>query len=108
MNGKQYRARRTRVLRCFVDWGVLQDTSEIGVYQPRLTQLIDNRKLAAWLVEAALVASDFDSQALSVISQTPALFPFIINSINPRDFETNQRLEFFHQGLDERMVMLMH
>ncbi|RUS92610.1 hypothetical protein DSM106972_098650 [Dulcicalothrix desertica PCC 7102] len=95
-----------RVLRCFVDWGVLQDTSEIGVYQPGLTQLIDNRKLAAWLVEAALVASDFDSQALSVISQTPALFPFVINSINPRDFEANQRLEFFHQGLDERMVML--
>lgn len=95
-----------RVLRCFVDWGVLQDTKEIGIYQPASILIIDNRKLAAWLIEAAFVASDSSSQALSVISQAPALFPFIVNSISPRDFDSNQRVEFFHQGMDERMVML--
>lgn len=62
--------------------------------------------MAAWLIEAALLANDSSSQALSVISQAPALFPFIVNSISPRDFDTNGRIEFFHQGMDERMVML--
>lgn len=95
-----------RVLRCFVDWGVLQDTLEIGVYQPASVHLVDNRKIAMWLIEAALIASNSNSQALGVISQAPALFPFMVSPINPRDLEANQRLEFFHQGLDEKMVML--
>jgi len=60
---KLYREPR-RVLRCFVDWGVLQDTSEKGVYQSAPIQLIEDKKLAAWLIEAALVASDSDSGAL--------------------------------------------
>ncbi|MEA5598980.1 hypothetical protein [Rivularia sp. UHCC 0363] len=95
-----------RILRCFVDWGVLQDTSEIGIYQSANTQSVDNRKLAAWLIEAALIASDSESQALGVISQTPILFPFTVSLINPRDLEMNRRLEFFCQGIDQKMVML--
>lgn len=97
-----------RLLRCFVDWGVLQDTNEKGIYQPASVQLVDNRRLVAWLIEAVLIASNSNSQALGVISQTPALFPFIVSSINLRDLEKNQRLEFFCQGLDENMVMLRH
>jgi hypothetical protein len=52
------------------------------------------------------IASNSHSQALGIISQTPALFPFIITSINLRDLEKNQRLEFFYQGFNENMVML--
>lgn len=95
-----------RLLRCFVDWGVLQDTNEKGIYQPASVQLVDNKRLVAWLIEAVLIASNSNSQALGVISQTPALFPFIVSPINLRDVEKNQRLEFFCQGLDESMVML--
>ncbi|MBE8971003.1 hypothetical protein IQ277_33830 [Nostocales cyanobacterium LEGE 12452] len=97
-----------RLMRCFVDWGVLQDTNEKGIYQPASVQLVDNRRLVAWLIEAVLIASNSNSQALGVISQTPALFPFMVSSINLRDLEKNQRLEFFCQGLDENMVMLRH
>ncbi len=95
-----------RLIRSFVDWGVLQDTGEKGIYQPALAQSVDNRRLVAWLIEAVLIASDRNSQALGVISQAPALFPFTISPINLRDLEKNQRLEFFRQGLDENMVML--
>lgn len=95
-----------RVLRCFIDWGVLQDTDKIGIYKPGQVQTIDNKKIAAWLIEAALIAGDFYAQPLDSISQNPTLFPFIVNYINPRDFEINQRLEFFNQGFDERMVTL--
>jgi len=61
-----------RVLRCFVDWGVLQDTSEKGVsIRPNS---IEDKKLAAWLIEAALVASDLIWGAQSD-RPNPALFP---------------------------------
>lgn len=93
-----------RVLRCFVDWGVLQDTREKGVYQTAALRLVEDKKLAAWLIEAALVASNSDSGSLKAFAQTPALFPFAIGQINLADLEANERLEVFRQGLDENMV----
>ncbi|KYC41447.1 hypothetical protein WA1_22415 [Scytonema hofmannii PCC 7110] len=95
-----------RVLRCCVDWGVLEDTTEKGIYQPAKVQFIDNKALAAWLIEAALIASHSEIQALGRISQTPALFPFTVSPLNMRDLEGHKRLELFRQGLDENMVML--
>ncbi len=97
-----------RVLRCFVDWGVLEDTNEKGIYQAAPMQFVDNRKLAVWLIETALIASGFSSKSMNAIIQTPALFPFTINLINFRDLESNQRLELFYQGFDENMVMLRY
>lgn len=93
-----------RVLRCFVDWGVLQDTREKGVYQAASVRLVEDKKLVAWLIEAALVASNSDSGSLKAFAQTPALFPFAIGQIDLTDLEGNERLELFRQGLDENMV----
>lgn len=95
-----------RVLRCFVDWGVLQDTSEKGVYQAASVRLVDDKKLAAWLIEAALVGSNLDSGALRVITQSPALFPFAFGSVKSAELVGNDRLELFRQGFDEDMVVL--
>lgn len=95
-----------RILRCFVDWGVLQETTEKGVYQAVPVRLVQDKKLAAWLIEAALVASDADSRALKAIARSPALFPFVVGPLNINDLEGNGRLEFFRQGLNEDMVML--
>ena len=92
------------VLRCFVDWGVLQDTSEKGVYQAAPVRLVEDKKLAAWLIEAAIVASNSDCAVLAAIAQSPALFPFAYVNIN--NLAGNDRLELFRQGLDEDMVML--
>jgi hypothetical protein len=97
-----------RVLRCFVDWGVLQDTNEKGIYEAASVQFVENRQLAVWLIEAALIASDSSSKSMSAIAQTPALFPFTINLLSFRDLENNKRLEWFNQGFDENMVMLRH
>lgn len=79
-----------RVLRCFVDWGVLQDTKEKGVYQAAPIQLIEDRKLALWLTEAVLLASDSNSGSLKAITQTPRLFPFVIEPLNIHDFKENE------------------
>lgn len=95
-----------RVLRCFVDWGVLQDTSEKGVLKDAPVLFIEDKKLAAWLIEAAIVASGSDSGVLRVIAQSPALFPFANISVNITQLAANDRLELFRQGLDEDMVIL--
>lgn len=95
-----------RVLRCFVDWGVLQDTGEKGVYQAAPVRLVEDKKLAAWLFEAAMVASGSDAGALKAIAQSPVLFPFANVSLNITDLAANDRLELFRQGLDEDMVIL--
>ena len=62
--------------------------------------------MAAWLIEAAIVASGSDSRVLQAIAQSPALFPFANISINITQLAANDRLELFRQGLDEDMVML--
>lgn len=97
-------ARRT--LRCFIDWGVLEDTAERGVYRAATHRTIDELQLAVWLVEATLIASGSVSMPLKTIVQSPSLFPFVIPPLNSLILESNERLEFFHQGLDEAMVAL--
>ncbi|MCQ3973383.1 MAG: hypothetical protein DPW09_08070 [Anaerolineae bacterium] len=95
-----------RILRSFIDWGVLQDTAEKGVYQAGSVKIIRNPELAAWLIEATLIASDSQSKPLQVIVQSPILFPFSITLPSSSQLEQNDRLELFRQGLDTDMVSL--
>jgi hypothetical protein len=95
-----------RILRCFVDWDVLQDTESKGVYQSASTQLIGDARLSCWLLEAALLSINADSKALKAVAQSPALFPFVLNASNPLEFKSNPRLALFRQGLDEDVLVL--
>ena len=95
-----------RTLRCLIDWGVLKETEEKGIYQATSSMPIIDTKLAAWLIEASLIASGSASGTLRAITQTPALFPFTTESINIRELETHSRLELLRQGLDEDVIML--
>ena len=70
-----------RVLRCFIDWGVLQEAEEKGVYHAVPVRSVIDKKLAAWLVEATLVASGSHVAPLKAITQTPILFPLSIGPI---------------------------
>src|SRR5919198_1764571 len=63
-----------RILRCFVDWGVLQETWEKGVYQASPARPIHDKQLAAWLIEATLLAQDTETSVLHTLLQTPTLF----------------------------------
>lgn len=95
-----------RVLRCFIDWGVLQETKTKGVYQSASARPVMDRKLAVWLIEAILRASESTAVPLKAIVQSPALFPFVVGPLSIGDLEEHDRLEWFRQGLDEEMVML--
>ncbi len=95
-----------RVLRCFVDWRVLEDTADKGIYRPAPVRPLQNRKLAAWLLEATLQASQTGSAPLRAIAQAPSLFPFDLGSLGPAIIQESERLELFRQGLDEEVVLL--
>jgi hypothetical protein len=82
-----------RALRCFIDWDVLQETKEKGVYQAVPIRSATDKKLAAWLVEATLLASGSHVALLKAVMETPILFPFSTGPLGMGDLEGHNRLE---------------
>src|SRR5215471_6512456 len=95
-----------RILRCFVDWGVLQETQKKGVYDAFPARAVHDKRLTIWLVEAALRASGTNKRTFKMIAQTPALFPFSLTPLYASDLTDHTRLELFRHSLDEDMVAL--
>ncbi len=91
-----------KVIRCWIEWGILKDTGKRGVYAPTELQTLQNSQLTNWLLESTLIATDEDSAVLNtLLNYTPALFPFKL-SLNY--FTPNERLETFNQGVSEVSV----
>jgi hypothetical protein len=100
-------ARATRrTLRCFIDWGVLVETADKGVYHGAPLRPVRDRCLAAWIIEALLLSNSSDAVPLHGLAQAPALFPFAIEPLRSIELSCNSRLEVFRQGLDQDMVLL--
>jgi hypothetical protein len=97
-----------RILRCFVDWGVLQDTRKRGIYKATPQLPVKNKRLKSWLIEAALISSGFNSLSLRSLFEKPVFFPFKVRQTTLSELETNPRLSFFRHGLDEDMATLLH
>lgn len=94
------------VLRCFVDWGVLRDSDEKGVYQAASGYAIRSEKLVLWLIEAVPLSTRVNSMPLADAVRFPSLFPFTLEAINPRALLQMSRLQTFRQALDEEVVPL--
>jgi hypothetical protein len=97
-----------RILRCFVDWGVLEDTHNKGISKATKRISLEEDYLTAWLLEAYLISTGASSGMLKAVADTPALFPFGVNQISPIIFDSSNRLELFKQGLDEDILALRH
>jgi hypothetical protein len=95
-----------RIVRCFVDWGVMQETQKKGIYHAAPVRPVFDKPLAAWLTEAALITSGSDISALKTLIQAPALFPFRLTPLYAADLDSYGRLGHFRQSLDEDMVTL--
>ena len=95
-----------RVVRCFVDWGVLREASGRGIYRAAPCRRIKDERLAAWLIEATLIASGADAVPFWRLMCSPAVFPFSLETAAPGLVNANGRLSLYWQGLDEDMVML--
>ena len=95
-----------RVLRCFIDWGVLQESAEKGVYTATASCSIPEQRTAAWLVEAIMTASSQQIASLKGVVQSPMLFPFTFTTYDVTAAHQHGRLEFFRHGVNDEMVSI--
>lgn len=97
-----------RVLRSFVDWGVLREISTTrGTYTAGLTRPIDQVEVIAWLAEAFLHAHPGGSVALRTVLDATSLFPFHLRYVPAAHLvAVCDRLDVLRHGLDQDLVML--
>ncbi len=95
-----------RVVRSLVEWGMLTETEERGVFAaaPRID--VGNRDgIGPWLIEAAISNSDRRALPLRSLLTSAAFFPFVLH-LSPRELACSSRLEVHRHGLDEDVVVL--
>lgn len=110
---EQYGERETvsraahRVLRSYIDWGVLSETGTKGVYSQGLSLVGNDQQLISWLVEASLHARSNGSAPLKDLIESPSLFPFRLRPVSAESLlAASPRLDLLRHGLDDNMVML--
>ncbi len=110
---EQYGERETaaraarRVLRSFIDWGVLKETGTKGSYAQGMSYSVQNPSLIGWILEAALRARANGSASLSELSGSPSLFPFHLEYISPEKMVSlSSSLDLVRHGMEEHLLML--
>ena len=107
--GERETASRTaqRVLRSFINWNVLNETDEKGVYTQGNRYSIKDSRLIAWLVEASLHARANGSASIKDLLDGPSIFPFRLAHVSAEHLVSlSPRLELLRHGLDDNLVML--
>jgi hypothetical protein len=110
---EQYGERETvsraarRVIRSFVDWGVLSETSRKGIYGQGLTRSIDDPRLISWLIEASLHARFNGSAAIKDLLNSTSLFPFRLSPMSADHLiAMSGCLDILRHGLDQDLIIL--
>ena len=101
-------SRRVRyILRSFVDWEVLKETSEKGIYSQGDNLSIHDPRLIAWMVEASLLARANGSAAIKELLDSPSIFPFRLAHVSAEQMVSlSPHLDILRHGLDDDLVML--
>lgn len=97
-----------RVVRSFVDWGVLKDAAIRGSYLPAEPTVVQDRNVAVWLLEACIRATGVSSAPLQSLATSPMLFPFSMPRLTASDLSRNDRLDHQRTGLDIDTVTIRH
>ena len=96
-----------RVLRSFIDWGVLHETHEQGVYRQGELYTIEDPRLIAWLAEASLHARTNGSAAIKDLLDSPSIFPFRLAHMAAQHLASlSPRLDLLRHGLDDDLMLL--
>jgi len=96
-----------RVLRSFIDWGVLNEKHNKGVYAQGDQYSIHNPRLIVWLVEASLHARLNGSAPIKDLFDNPCIFPFRLAYISAEQVVSlSPRLDVLRHGLDDDLIML--
>ena len=110
---EQYGERETasraarRVLRSFIDWAVLNETQDKGVYEHGQQYPVEEPALIAWMVEASLYSHSNRSAAIRDLLGGPSMFPFRLGHVSPERLASlSPRLEILPHGLGDDLAML--
>ena len=96
-----------RVLRSFIDWGVLNETAGKGVYVQGKQYSVADPKLIAWMVEASLHARSNGVAAIKDLLDSPGMFPFRLAYLSAGHMASlSSRLDALRHGLDDELVVL--
>lgn len=94
-----------RVVRSMVQWGVLKDTADKGVYVQASAAPVVSGRVAEVLVEAVLLDSEQDVMQVDQLVGHPALFPFQVQ-IGVHELRSAKRFRVHRHGLDVDVVGL--
>ncbi len=101
-------ARNARyTVRSFVAWGVLQESGNKGCYKKAPSMQIQERKLAALLIESALHAIPEGKVSVASLLNNPAFFPFDLPMLSGDSLsKSSGNFELIRHGLDDEILML--
>ena len=96
-----------RVLRSFIDWGVLNETRDKGVYAPGKQYSVEEPRLIAWMAVASLRARTNESAAMRDLLNSPSIFPFRLAHISAEQMmSVSPCLDILRHGLDDDLAIL--
>jgi hypothetical protein len=84
--------------------GVIVDSARKGEYSPSTTVPVVDSRLAAWLLESAVVSTPDGVTDFHSLVNGPCLFPFQIGRMAPERLAESGRLEVVRHGLEETIV----
>jgi hypothetical protein len=93
-----------RVVRSFVEWGILVETDERGIFSPAPKISVADG-VGPWLLEAGISNCEKQARPFRSLVSAASFFPLDLK-LSPRDVASRRRLEVYRQGLDEDIVML--
>lgn len=94
-----------RVIRSFVTWGVLRDSSAKGCYERHSLIPVESNAIFELLVEATLHTSPSGSMSLSAVRHDPALFAFSIPQFGGAMLSSSG-VEYVRHSLDNELLRL--
>lgn len=95
------------VVRSFVDWGVLVDTTAPGHYQKADAISVIDHNLASLLLYAALIATPGGKAPLNELMANPAFFPFSLPTISGESLMGDSpTFKLVRYGIDEVFLSL--
>ena len=94
-----------RILRAYIDWGVLMETDEKGHYRGTAKLIIDDAPLAVWAIKAVLFAAGDNPRSASALLLGPHLFPFELGLPSIGELESCKVLEISRHGLDQEVLL---
>lgn len=97
-----------RVLRSYIDWGIISETGRKGVYQRSRSVEVSDRQLAVWLTEATFFARAATSAPMKELISSPALFPFAVDKTLLASNTRDGRLQYTRQSLDDGDLSLVN